>query len=172
MTAGAPAGVLAAVLLLSAGTATVLLRRRFVVVTVRGTSMAPSYRDGDRVLVHRTTRLARGRVLVVEQPPVRSRWPKRPLPRRAGPGEAGGRHWLIKRVAALPGDPVPEPLLRTSTPTRPGPVPEGHLVLLGDNPEHSVDSRHFGFYPSERVLGAVVGPLRTPARRPPRRAAY
>ncbi|MFI0790866.1 S26 family signal peptidase [Streptomyces lydicus] len=170
MSAGASAGILAAALL-PAGAAAALLRHRFIVVTVRGMSMAPSYRDGDRVLVYRTTRPARGRVLVVEQPPARNRWPKPPLPRRAGPGKAGGRHWLIKRVAALPGDPVPQPLLRATAPPRPGPVPQGHLVLLGDNPEHSVDSRHFGFYPSERVLGAVVKPLRTPTRPPPRRTA-
>ncbi|URZ99705.1 S26 family signal peptidase [Streptomyces lydicamycinicus] len=48
-------------------------------------------------------------------------------------------------------------------PGLPGPpprVPDDSLVLLGDNPQHSVDSRNFGFYPVERVLGTVVRPLR------------
>ncbi|MFF3543045.1 S26 family signal peptidase [Streptomyces platensis] len=143
--------------------AAVLLGRRLVVVTVRGVSMAPAYLDGDRVLVRRTTRTTRGQVLVVERPAVRTRWPGGPLPATAGARTVGRRQWLIKRVAALPGDPVPEVMLSTSSLGLPGPpprVPDGSLVLLGDNPQHSVDSRHFGFYPAERVLGTVVRPLR------------
>jgi signal peptidase I len=30
------------------------------------------------------------------------------------------------------------------------------LVLLGDNPAASFDSRQAGFFPAERLLGAVV----------------
>ncbi|MGY5135839.1 signal peptidase I [Streptomyces nigrescens] len=160
--------------------AAVLLGHRLVVVTVRGVSMAPAYRDGDRVLVRRTARPTRGQVLVVERPAVHTQWPSGPLPAGAGARAVGRRQWLIKRLAALPGDPVPvsaspmarprpprvaEPGLSTSSLARPGPprVPAGSLVLLGDNPQHSVDSRHFGFYPADRVLGTVVRPLR-PAR--------
>ncbi|MFE7787467.1 signal peptidase I, partial [Streptomyces libani] len=163
--------------------AAVLLGHRLVVVTVRGVSMAPAYRDGDRVLVRRTARPTRGQVLVVERPAVHTRWPSGPLPAGAGARAVGQRQWLIKRLAALPGDPVPEPMLSASPFARPRPprvpepmlsapplarpgpprVPAGSLVLLGDNPQHSVDSRHFGFYPADRVLGTVVRPLR-PAR--------
>ncbi|WP_328549101.1 S26 family signal peptidase [Streptomyces platensis] len=140
----------------------VLLGRGLVVVTVRGVSMAPAYLDGDRVLVRRTTRPTRGQVLVVERPAVRTRWPSGPLPATAGARTVGRRQWLIKRVAALPGDPVPEAVLSASFPDLPGPprVPDGSLVLLGDNHQHSVDSRYFGFYPVERVLGTVVRRLR------------
>ncbi|WP_432142336.1 S26 family signal peptidase [Streptomyces sp. bgisy084] len=140
----------------------VLLSHRLAVVTVRGVSMAPAYLDGDRVLVRRTTRPTRGQVLVVERPALRTRWPSGPLPATAGAWTVGRRQWLIKRVAALPGDPVPEVMPSTSSLGLPGPpprVPDGSLVLLGDNPQHSVDSRHFGFYPVERVLGTVVRPL-------------
>ncbi|MFD5393546.1 S26 family signal peptidase [Streptomyces sp. NPDC127097] len=143
-------------------TTAVLLSHRLAVVTVRGVSMAPAYLDGDRVLVRRTTRLTRGQVLVVERPALRTRWPSGPLPATAGARTVGRRQWLIKRVAALPGDPVPAAMLSTSFLELPGPprVPDGSLVLLGDNPHHSVDSRHFGFYPAERVLGTVVRQLR------------
>ncbi|MYT11109.1 signal peptidase I [Streptomyces sp. SceaMP-e96] len=163
MSAATAAALLGLAGLLSA--AAVLLGHRLVVVTVRGVSMAPAYRDGDRVLVRRTARPTRGQVLVVERPAVHTRWPSRPLPAGAGARAVGRRQWLIKRLAALPGDPVPEPMLSTSPLARPGPprVPAGSLVLLGDNPQHSVDSRHFGFYPADRVLGTVVRPLR-PAR--------
>jgi signal peptidase I len=30
------------------------------------------------------------------------------------------------------------------------------LVLLGDNPDWSYDSRQFGYFPAERLLGVVV----------------
>ncbi|WP_425280614.1 S26 family signal peptidase [Microbispora hainanensis] len=32
----------------------------------------------------------------------------------------------------------------------------GHVFVLGDNLEASVDSRHFGFVPVERVVGRVI----------------
>jgi signal peptidase I len=35
-------------------------------------------------------------------------------------------------------------------------VPPGKLVLLGDNPEWSYDSRQVGYFPGERLLGIVV----------------
>ncbi len=58
------------------------------------------------------------------------------------------RQWLVKRVAAGPGEPWTgyvggEPL----------PVPAGHLALVGDNPEVSFDSRQMGPFPLTRVLG-------------------
>ncbi|WP_439677547.1 S26 family signal peptidase [Embleya sp. MST-111070] len=34
--------------------------------------------------------------------------------------------------------------------------PPAHLFLLGDNPECSVDSRHYGSVPADRILGRVV----------------
>ena len=34
-----------------------------------------------------------------------------------------------------------------------GIVPEGHLVVFGDNRENSFDSRGFGYLPIERVKG-------------------
>ncbi|MFI7040507.1 S26 family signal peptidase [Microbispora rosea] len=136
--AGVVAGVVAA-------------RRRFVVVRVAGTSMVPTYQPGDRVLIRRGGRavLRRGQVVVF---------------RRLQPGGAGsaGRasglretEWLIKRVAAMPGDRVPDqvaPGVRAS----PGDVvPAGRLVVLGDGPT-SRDSRHWGYLPVSEVLGVVI----------------
>ncbi|TMR93316.1 S26 family signal peptidase [Nonomuraea basaltis] len=58
-------GVLAAV----AGV--LLARRRYVVVTVEGTSMVPTLNDGDRVLVRRRRidQVSRGDVIVLKPPP-------------------------------------------------------------------------------------------------------
>ncbi len=114
--------------------------RRLVAVTVRGASMEPAYRDGDRVLVRRGHRPAPGQVVVV-----------RDLPARAVPGPA----LLIKRVAAVPGDPVPRDRVAALAGVPERYVPHGQLVLLGDNPAASFDSRHRGYFAAAQVVGTV-----------------
>lgn len=155
--------------LIGVGAATALRwsSRRWAVVTVRGSSMAPAYRDGDRVVVRRSGTPERGRVVVVEQGGGQHPGQRAPLAALAGAVDVAGRAWLIKRVAAVPGDPVPfdtSPALAGSAGRR---VPEGALVLLGDNAEVSVDSRTLGFFPADRLLGVVVRvlPGAGPARR-------
>lgn len=46
------------------GAAAVLARAGFLLVTVRGNSMSPTLRDGDRVLVRRSRRIRAGQVVV------------------------------------------------------------------------------------------------------------
>lgn len=151
------------------------LRRRYLIVTVRGRSMLPTYADGDRVLVRRRPagRLVRAGDAVVAD---LQHW----LPAGAGPSEVSppAGAWLpgsrstgsvrgaarppepaadrvVKRVAARPGDPVP-PGIGTTDPT----VPADMVVLLGDNPAESADSRQFGLVPAELVIGVVLRHLR------------
>lgn len=45
-----------------------LVRRRLFVVAVRGTSMSPTYADGDRILAVRTTRVRVGDVVAFSLP--------------------------------------------------------------------------------------------------------
>jgi signal peptidase I len=132
--------------------ASALVKRRLVVVTVRGASMEPAHHDGDRVLVRRDAPLLRGAVIVVERPTLRAHWPLPPVPPTAGPAEVSARQWMIKRIAALPGDPVPPDLANL----HPGQVPPGHLLLLGDNHQASLDSRQLGYFPATRVLGPAT----------------
>jgi signal peptidase I len=121
--------------------ATLMLRRRFTVVTVTGDSMLPTFGPGDRVLVRRVRigRLRRGQVVVVEMP--------------------GTSEWMIKRVAALPGDPRPADCLPATEEPVERCVPRGKLVVLGDNPPWSQDSRQIGYVPGDRLLGVVVRPI-------------
>ncbi|WP_433334613.1 S26 family signal peptidase [Spirillospora sp. CA-294931] len=128
--------VKALALLLVAAAGLRALRRRLVVVTVHGPSMEPSLHHGDRLLVRvlPPNRLARGQVIVLADP-------------------EGGHEWLIKRLAARPGDPVPHDRVPEITDAR---VPRGSLIVLGDNAARSRDSRAFGYYEAGSVLGAAV----------------
>lgn len=123
-----------------------LARQRYVVVTVVGASMLPTLAAGDRVLVRRSA-LARVRTddLVVSRPPAGGRWDTMTLPT-----------WLIKRAVAVPGDPLPVqvvPAVPDGTGAR---VPPGRVVLLGDNPGESLDSRFCGYFRESQIVGVVV----------------
>ncbi|MEV0402424.1 S26 family signal peptidase [Actinoallomurus sp. NPDC050550] len=128
-------------------------RKNLVVVAVSGTSMEPTLRDGDRVLVRRRSlpQVRRGDVVVLE-PPLDGPY----LPGPAGPD---GRIWNVKRAAALPGDllppGVPGDLLPPGVPGDGDTVPPGTLAVFGDNPD-SIDSRQRGLFSGDQLLGVVV----------------
>lgn len=125
------------------------LRRRFLVLTVTGPSMRPALASGDRVLVRRRRlgQIRRGAVVAVRLPPPLAG----PRSRRDLAAAASGAELMVKRAAALPGDPVPAGV--------PGPsrtVPPNHLVVLGDNPGRSHDSRAVGYVPAGALFGVVI----------------
>jgi signal peptidase I len=161
------------------------LRRRYVSVTVRGESMEPTLRlvggpgslgvprneraqYGDRVLADRTRvgDIRVGDVVVLE--PGRPRQDLAMHRSRTSIAESTNgqssttppscnrtAYWMIKRVVAVPGDPVP----RGSVPSRHAApnavVPRGRLVVIGDNASASSDSRQLGYFRIEQVLGVV-----------------
>jgi len=99
-----------------------------------GESMEPAVLKGDRVLADKTAykRMApkKGDVVVLVYPDDRS---KR----------------YVKRIEALPGETV------TGADGMKKEVPHGFVYLLGDNREHSVDSRQFGLVPLTDVIAKV-----------------
>lgn len=130
-------------------------------------SMAETLVKGDRVLVNKladdVTEIHRGDVVVF----------KRPEDGSAGHQE-GQIEDLIKRVVGLPGDvvesrdgvvyvndrrldePYLEPGLRTEVngqDMEPVTVPEGHVLVMGDNRVNSHDSRAFGPVPGDNIVG-------------------
>ncbi|WP_248965282.1 S26 family signal peptidase [Sphaerisporangium perillae] len=144
----------AAGMLLAIGLLTLWVRRGFLAATVRGTSMEPTLRPGDRLLVRRTKRVHAGQVVVFVYP---------------GPPHAGepvperDRTLLIKRAVAVPGDRVPVAWELPDVHHVAGTVvPRGSLVVLGDNRATSWDSRHYGYVRHDRFIGVAV-------RRLPRR---
>jgi signal peptidase I len=181
--------VLVVVVGLAAGAA--VLRRRVAIVAVVGPSMQPALMTGDRVLVRRARigELRRGQIVVIEVPDADGRWPAEP-PRWPPRQRQWGRdQWMIKRVAAVPGDRRPAGMTRvapdgaamppdgaamppdgaavppddTAVPPDGAAVPPDRFAVLGDNAANSLDSRKIGYIPAERLLGVMVRRL-TPAR--------
>ncbi|MEV7519884.1 S26 family signal peptidase [Streptomyces sp. NPDC091371] len=150
--------------LAAGGAATLVwLRLRVIRVRISGVSMLPTFRPGDRVLARRVpeSRIATGDVVVLASPAPsleqfkaegRTYEPVSWEPHTSG--SPGGRDtWVIKRVAAMPGEPVPAAVLDR---VEGAVVPQGSFIALGDNPADSIDSRHHGYLPLEDVLGRVV----------------
>lgn len=152
-----------------------LVIKTFVVQAFRipSESMVPTLEMGDRVLVNKLSYdahdLNRGDVVVFARP--------ENLP--AGPDEPKD---LIKRVIGLPGDELltkdgqlyvngkllEEPYLPDGTPTygidEPLTVPEGEVLVLGDNRENSSDGRVFGPIPTDTIIGRAFTIMWPPGR--------
>jgi signal peptidase I len=129
----------------------------FKMAIVRGSSMLPTYQDGEFVLVNKLAenygRLKKGDVVIVHM----------------------GDDDLIKRIAFLPGDTINAeyapafrrvwkyfdvirlPNSRYNNYERVKLiVPPGYIVVLGDNLAISDDSRYFGPVPIKNIIGKVV----------------
>ncbi len=149
----------ATVLAGTAGTAGLIawLRRRFVVINVDGQSMRPTLYAGDRVLVRRRPlrHIRTGDIVVVENTE-HHQTRRHPGADARGSQNLSDHSWIIKRTAAVPGDPVPASVAATVTATPDTPVPDGRLLVLGDNAAGSIDSRHYGYLSGDGVLGVVV----------------
>lgn len=111
-------------------------RWRPVLATVRGTSMTPTFTDGQRVWAFPRRRYRVGDVVVFVLP--------------AGRSSATDPPWRIKRICAVGGDPAP-PWMPGDNPAR---VPAGAIAVTGDNPA-SQSSREFGYLSTSAVLGRV-----------------
>ncbi|OKI15944.1 hypothetical protein A6A08_09445 [Nocardiopsis sp. TSRI0078] len=121
------------------------IRGRVFVTEVFGESMLPTLCHGDRMLA---VRAGRNTVFTPSQLVVLSD-PEAPVVRDER--NRRRRNYLVKRVVAVAGEPLPEGVAHVT-----GTVPEGHLVVMGDNLGRSRDSRDFGPVPAHRVVGTVL----------------
>ena len=143
----------------------VALNVRYFVV--RGESMLPTLESGQFILVERLQYRFRdprpGEVVVVRLRP--EDW--------FFAAVGGGQY--IKRVVAGPedtvqiiegqvyvnGSPLPKPYVSEPSTQEMAPVtvPAAHYFLLGDNRNHTEDSRSWGPLPRDRIIGKVLLPL-------------
>jgi signal peptidase I len=146
----------AGVLLAPVG-ALVLLRRGIAIIEVCGVSMLPTLQPGERVVARRipARRLRVGNIVVYRATELAT-----PL---SAPDHHYRQSWRIKRVAAVPGDPVPEPIAVASRAAAGAVVPDRVILVLGDNTAQSLDSRHTGAVRWDDVYGIVWRRLRDPA---------
>jgi len=130
---------------------------------VSGSSMFPNFKDGDYIITDKVTyrfsKPARGDIIVFKNPRDKSQD-------------------FIKRIIGLPGDhfrlqngnvylngkQLKEPYLRDGITTNPEAfiqegeeitVPDGKLLVLGDNRPQSSDSRDWGFIEYSEIIGRV-----------------
>jgi len=147
---------------------------RFTIIEPRyipSLSMYPTFEVGDQLAVEKVTKrlkpLYRNEVVVFNPPQAF---------RDIVEGQYGdsdrAREALIKRIVAIEGDrvevkngrlyingnPRDEPYTAESAEYEFGPVivPPGHVLVLGDNRNHSLDGHIWGFLPKDNVIGRAV----------------
>jgi len=152
------AGIMALVLF-------VLLQATIQNTVVEGQSMEPNLISGQRLLVnklaYRLGEPARGDIVVIDSP-------------------RGTSEKLIKRIVGLPGETVElrggrvyingqliEETYHPAVGMRPYPptiIPPGYYFLLGDNRDHSGDSRVWGSVPRDLIVGRALVSIWPPDR--------
>uniref|UniRef100_UPI0036D3C4D7 S26 family signal peptidase n=1 Tax=Sphingopyxis terrae TaxID=33052 RepID=UPI0036D3C4D7 len=146
---------------LALGAALWWIRRRYLVATVDGPSMEPTLRSGDMLLVRRTKLVRAGQIVVVriEDPPPIDGLPPG-LERVARTSCRRSRIILVGGARETGGRGSRRPVPRQGFPAfRDAPetvVPRHALVVLGDNPDASWDSRDFGFVRGDEFVGVMV----------------
>ena len=147
--------------------------RPFVLGTaiIPSDSMSPTLHEGDQVIVNKIiykyTEPAYGDVIVFKAPP------------RISSGKEGDDY--IKRIVGLPGDlleikdhtlyrngePVDEPFIKEPMKDAMWPriVPNGKIFVMGDNRNNSFDSRDWGPFDQNLIIGRVKMIIWPPNRR-------
>eukprot|EP00640_Fibrocapsa_japonica_P003007 CAMPEP_0113942904 /NCGR_PEP_ID=MMETSP1339-20121228/14779_1 /TAXON_ID=94617 /ORGANISM="Fibrocapsa japonica" /LENGTH=266 /DNA_ID=CAMNT_0000947587 /DNA_START=63 /DNA_END=863 /DNA_ORIENTATION=- /assembly_acc=CAM_ASM_000762 len=151
------------------GSVALALMVRFYVVEPRwipSLSMYPTFQVGDQLAVDKISKLVRPYqrrdVIVFTPPPQFAQYTTRSKPKEA----------LIKRIAAVEGDTVQikggklyvngeeqvERYTNEDAAYQFGPVqvPQGSVLVLGDNRNQSLDGHIWGFLPKENVIGRAV----------------
>ncbi|HLO97102.1 MAG TPA: signal peptidase I [Fimbriimonas sp.] len=114
----------------------------FKTAVVRGESMKPTLDPGRKVLTSKAYWLIgaikKNDIIVLQ--------------------EEKSEDYFIKRVIGLPGDQIKWTYAPWNWPLTNGPyiVPEGKIYVVGDNLNHSDDSRKFGAFDQSKILGKVL----------------
>lgn len=120
----------------------IVMAYNFKIAQVRGESMVPTLKNGQKVLTCHAYWLVgaikKDDIIVLK--------------------EEKSNDYFIKRVIGLPGESIPWSMAPMSWPLDKGKyvVPEGRIYVVGDNLNHSDDSRKFGAFLQSNILGKVL----------------
>lgn len=121
-----------------------------VIVKVQGSSMRPTFHNGDTLIAVRIPHfLIRAGSVVISRSPIQASAGAVPWPISA---MRASDLWVVKRVRATPGQLVPHDA--SAQPARERLAPRQYF-LQGDAPD-SLDSRHWGPVPSSHIRGIVL----------------
>lgn len=150
-------------------------------MVVAGPSMEPTLRDSDQLFVQKITHTLSqlpdyGDVVVIDSRVGRKRNMSDELTETVQKLRMQPDYFFVKRVIGKPGDTIEfkngavwrngEKLDEEYVKEPSGQdynrivkIPPGHLFVLGDNRNHSLDSRRIGSIPADHCLGIVFGKL-------------
>lgn len=114
----------------------VTVRTSFLLVTIKGKSMFPTLKEGEKVLVYRRLPLQwvhRGQLILITL--------------------KASNEYLVKRLVGIQGDIVSEYNYEHIKESR---VDENEIYVLGDNLQHSTDSRRWGTIPITAIKGVII----------------
>ena len=160
-----------------------LLINAFVLqrMVVAGPSMEPTLNDGENLFVQKVTHSlsqmpSYGDIVVIDSRIHRARNVSDDLVEPVQKLLKQADYFYVKRVIGKPGDTIEikngmvfrngqrldeqyvnEPVSRDADKTMS--VPPGHIFVMGDNRNNSLDSRRLGSIPLNHCLGIVVGKL-------------
>jgi signal peptidase I len=120
----------------------IFLSPYFKMAEVKGESMLPTLQSGQKVLTSHAYWLV-GKVKINDIIVLK---------------EEKSQDYFIKRVLGLPGDKIPWSMGPMNWPMEKGSytVPEDRIYVVGDNLNHSDDSRKFGAFLQSNILGKVL----------------
>ena len=130
----------------------------FATVRVEGQSMDPTLAHGDRLIVWRLGYEPENGDIVVLEPPIYNvddYYVKRVI------ATEGQTVQIINNHVYVNGEVLDEPYIQGNVSALdsryelPQAIPEGACFVLGDNREHSSDSRAFGLVPNDHIMGEV-----------------
>ncbi|MBO4954762.1 MAG: signal peptidase I [Clostridia bacterium] len=136
----------------------VIINFIFFTVRVDGASMDPTLTHGDRLIVWRLGYEPENGDIVVLEPPlynVDDRYVKRVI------ATEGQTVQIINNRVYVNGEAIDEPYIQGNVSALgskyelPQVIPQGACFVLGDNREHSTDSRAFGLVPNDHIMGEV-----------------
>lgn len=138
-----------------------LLRSALLVIVIHGESMAPTLRQGDRILVLRrflAGRLRKGQMVIITMPGEQEGLSRAP---------DTAQRYYVKRAVALAGESFTATgsalsysehifSMEGQEKLQSWLIPAGHVFVCGDNRQGSIDSRMWGPLPLRNIVGVML----------------